>query len=230
MPSPATATVYPLFQPAGFRPEALYAHGMGVIPHSAARRSRPSRDELHLRSQPLPSRAAWRSRIPDLVIMPAQFSSLDVTRQPRGSPIWWNGKTAVYALDGAVGPIMSPPPYGQSRFRSASRCRTCARQMAESPSPLTIEDAAPDRWTEPGLGANCHPGRRRGTIPDAASSRWRALPAIAMWFDSYLNPGKGNDLSYARVRFPGAQPGRPKRAWRCLSQLKRSEGSVGICG
>ena len=46
---------------------------------------------------------------PDLVVLPLEFVPWMLPPSAR-QPIWWNHEVAVYAPDGAVAPIMPPPP------------------------------------------------------------------------------------------------------------------------
>ncbi len=60
---------------------------------------------------------AWRAEPlgdhePDLIIMPTSFVPWVLSPIAR-QPIWWSDETAVYALNGAVAPIMPPPPWAE---------------------------------------------------------------------------------------------------------------------
>ena len=60
---------------------------------------------------------SWRAEplgddVPDIVVAPRNFTPWMFPAALR-QPIWWNNETAVYALNGAVDPIMPPPPWAE---------------------------------------------------------------------------------------------------------------------
>ena len=85
---------------------------------------------------------------PDLVILPA--GQQPWVFPPAGrQPIWWNDVMAIYAPNGAMGPVMlplepapspEPPPIGVE----VSDVRVADGRLAFT---LTVDDHAPDRWT-----------------------------------------------------------------------------------
>ncbi|MCY3800349.1 MAG: hypothetical protein OXG46_02095, partial [Chloroflexi bacterium] len=211
---PATATVY-LFQPAGFdtRPfmrtawALSHARGLGVLDHTG----------IHLRSnrqaEPL------GNRVPDLVIVPTLLAPWMFPAASR-QPIWWSDNTAVYALDGAVDPIMSPPP--DEPFPFSVQVLDVREANGRITFTATFDDRAPDQWTGQDwvLIATQAPPWHIPTqlLPDGA-------PQIAMWFDSFLNPGRGtSSLAYEfDLRAPSLAVQREHGEFR---RLERSEGDL----
>ena len=137
---------------------------------------------LHLRTP-------WRAEplgdhVPDLVIAPAQFVPWMFPPASR-QPIWWNDETAVYALDGAVDPITPPRAEPFPFSVRVSDARAADGRIAFT---ATFDDRAADRWTSQDwvLIATQAPPWNLPTqlLPDGT-------PPVAMWFVSYLNPGKG---------------------------------------
>ncbi len=121
--------------------------------------------------------------VPDLVIAPTQFAPWMFPAASR-QPIWWNDETAVYALDGAVERVM---PLRVERFPfsvTLSDVRAADGRIAFT---ATFDDHAPDQWTSQGW-----------VIIATETPPWdlptQLLPGgmstVAMWFVSYLNPGK----------------------------------------
>ncbi|MCY3938971.1 MAG: hypothetical protein OXG22_11510, partial [Chloroflexi bacterium] len=80
---------------------------------------------------------------PDLVITPAQFEPWMFPAASR-QPIWWNDETAVYALDGMIDPIKSPPP-GQP-FPFSIRVSDVSGLNGNIAFTATFDNRAPDQW------------------------------------------------------------------------------------
>ena len=83
--------------------------------------------------------------VPDLVISPAQFRPWMFPAASR-RPIWWNDKTAVYALNGAVDPIMPPPPWAEP-LPFSIRVSDVSEADGRITFTATFDDQAPGRWT-----------------------------------------------------------------------------------
>ncbi len=136
-------------------------------------------------------RTPWRAEplgdhVPDLIITPAQFVPWTFPAAAR-QPVWWNDETAVYALDGAVDPIIPPPPRAEP-FPFGVRISDVRAADGPIAFTATFDDRAPDQWTSQDwvLIATEAPPWDVPTqfLPDGTLT-------ITMWFVSYLNPGKG---------------------------------------
>lgn len=104
-------------------------------------------------------------RRPDLVITPARFAPWMFPADSR-QPIWWNDETAVYALDGAVEPIM-PPLRGEPfpfSVQLSDVHETDGRIAFTAPSTTARPGAGPAR-----TGCLSPPKLRRGTSPRSSS-------------------------------------------------------------
>ena len=173
--------------------------------------------KLHLRSR-------WQveplgDHVPDLVVAPAEFTPWMFPPASR-QPIWWNGKTAVYALNGTIDPIMPTPPQTQPfPFGvTLSEVTTADGRIAFT---ATFDDRAPDQWTS-----------QDWVLVETQAPPWH-LPkevlrngdaAIAMWFISYLNPGQGTtSLTH---EFDFRAPSLAVRRER--GELKPLDGSEGV--
>ena len=77
---------------------------------------------------------------PDLVVMPARMAPSAFPPTVR-DPIWWNHEVAVYAPDGALAPIMDPPP--QHFSVRLSDVQRADRRIAFT---ATFTDRATDLW------------------------------------------------------------------------------------
>ncbi len=83
--------------------------------------------------------------MPNLVVMPAQLEPWMFPPAGR-QPIWWNDEVAVYAPNGAVAPIMSPPQREEPLAVSVqvSDVRTADGRITFT---TTLDDDAPGQWT-----------------------------------------------------------------------------------
>ncbi|MCY3800463.1 MAG: hypothetical protein OXG46_02680 [Chloroflexi bacterium] len=156
-------------------------------------------------------------RRPDLVITPARFEPWMFPAASR-QPIWWNDETAVYALDGAVDPIMPSPPSEQFPF--SVRVSDVTQPDGRIDFTATFDDRAPEGWTSQDwilIATEAPPW----DIPTQLLPN--DTPAMAMWFDSFLTPGKGTtSLSY---NFDFHAPSLSvRREHGVLKPLDRSEG------
>ncbi|MCY4108218.1 MAG: hypothetical protein OXG11_04220, partial [Chloroflexi bacterium] len=139
---------------------------------------------LHIRSpwqiEPLGDQA------PDLVVTSGDFVPLMFPHTSR-RPIWWNDEIAVYALDGAVDPVMPPRPQAEPPPFSV-RVSDVSESDGRIAFTATFDDRAPDQWTSQDwvlIPTEAPPW----DIPAQLLSDGTPVPA--MWFVSYVNPGKG---------------------------------------
>ena len=88
-------------------------------------------------------------------------------------PIWWNEETAVYSLDGAVEPIMPPPPWAEPLPFSVrvSEVHEADGRIAFT---ATFDDDGPDQWDESRLGNDRYSGPTLG--PPEKGPPLTALP------------------------------------------------------
>ena len=137
-------------------------------------------------------------------------------------PIWWNNKIAVYALDGAVEPIMPPPPWAEP-FPFSVRVSDVSERDGRIAFTATFDDRAAGRWTSQDwimIATEAPPW----DLPTQLLHD--GTPAIAMWFVSHLNPGKGtSSLAY---EFDFLAPSLAvRREHGALKPLDRSEAVLG---
>ena len=171
---------------------------------------------LHLRTP-------WRiepvgDEPPDLMIAPVGFLPWELPPAAR-RPVWWNEQVAVYALDGAVDPTMPPPPWAEPLPFSV-RISNVSHADGRIAFTATFDDRAPDRWTS-----------QDWVLIDTNAPFWnpstQVLPngptAAAIWFVSYLNPGKGTTSLIHEFDFhaPSLAVQREHGVFR---PLERSEG------
>ena len=83
--------------------------------------------------------------MPELVIMPPDFVPWMFPPDSR-QPIWWNDETAVYALDGAVDPIM-PPPRWTEPFPFSVQLSDVRETDGRIVFTATFDDRGPDQWS-----------------------------------------------------------------------------------
>ncbi len=140
---------------------------------------------LHLRT-PWPTEPLGE-RKPDLVIMPGQVVPWMFPLAGR-QPIWWNEAVAIYAPDGAVAPIMSPPPEPEP-FPVGVRLSDPEIQNGRFTFTATFDDRAPERWTG-----------QEWVLVAGDASPWaipvqyrtgRPTPESAIWFAGQAAPGLG---------------------------------------
>ena len=178
---PASATVY-LLRPDDFDPRPL-TRTAWALSHTRLL-GHVGRTVLHLvtpvQTEPL------GNHVPDLIIAPAGFSPWMFPAASR-QPIWWNDETAVYALDGAVEPIMPPPPWAQP-FPFSVQVSDQTQSDGRIAFTATFEDRAPDQWSGQDWVLVATEGRP-WDIPTQLLPN--GTPAIAIWFDGYLDPGGG---------------------------------------
>ena len=168
-------------------------------------------------------RTPWRAEplgdeAPDLMITPVDFLPWVLPPAVR-QPIWWNEETAVYSLDGAVEPIMPPPPWAEPLPFSVrvSEVHEADGRIAFT---ATFDDDGPDQWTSQDWVMIATQGPLwdlpKKVLPNGST-------AIAMWFVSYLNPGRGT--SFFRYEFDFQVPSLAvRRENGVLKPLERSEG------
>ena len=170
---------------------------------------------LHLRTP-------WRAEplgdhVPDFVIAPAQFAPWMF---PPGSrqPIWWNDETAVYALDGAVEPIT--PPLWAEPLPFGVQLSDVHETDGRIAFTATFNDRAAGRWTSQDwvlVATEAPPWNLpKQVLRDGGTA------AIAMWFVSYLNPGKGTSSSLHEFDFLAPSLA-VRREHGVLKPLDRSE-------
>ena len=175
---------------------------------------------LHLRTP-------WRiepvgAEAPDLMITPVAFLPWALPPAAR-QPIWWNEQTAVYTLNGAVDPIMLPPPWAEPLPFSVH-----ISEVSDADGRITFtatfDDRAPDRWTSQDWVLIA-------TDPLPWNPSKQVLPngptATAMWFVSYLNPGKGTTSLTHEFDFHAPSLA-VRREHGVLNPLKRSEGVLDL--
>ena len=85
-------------------------------------------------------------RMPDVVIAPAEFVPWMFPPALR-RPVWWNDETAVYALDGAVDPIMPPPPWSELFPFDVRLSDVRTVDGGRIAFTATFDDRAPDQWS-----------------------------------------------------------------------------------
>ncbi len=133
---------------------------------------------------------------PDLVIMPLDFVPWMFPPASR-QPVWRNDETAVYALDGAVDPIMRPPPVEPFPFSvRVSDVRAADGRIAFT---ATFDDRAPDQWSGQDwiVTATETPPWDIPTqlLPDGTT------PAAHLWFSGQIWPGRKTTAITYQVDF-----------------------------
>ena len=174
-----------------------------------------SRSVLHLvtpvQTEPL------GNQVPDLIIAPAGFFPWMIPADSR-RPIWWNEESAVYALDGTVDPIM-PPPVTES-FPFSVRVSDVHDVDGRLAFTATFDDRTAGQWTSQDwvlVATEAPPW----DIPTQLLPNGTA--AVAMWFVSYLNPGKGTSSFAYEFDFLASSLA-IRREHGVLKLLDRSEG------
>ncbi len=143
------------------------------------------RQELHLRTQ-------WQiaplgDLMPDLVITPARLVPWMFPPASR-QPVWWNDETAVYAPDGALDPIMPPPPWAEP-FPFSVRVSDVRAADGRIAFTTTFDDRASDQWSGQDwvvVAIEAGPW----DLPKQTRSDGR-ITATAMWFSGQIWPGSG---------------------------------------
>ncbi len=136
---------------------------------------------------------------PDLVIMPLDFVPWIFPPALR-QPVWWNDETAVYALDGAVAPIMPPPPRAEPFPFSVtlSDVRAVDGRIAFT---ATFDNRAPDQWSGQDwivIATEAPPWHMpREVLGD------NRTPATARWFAGHVGPGSGTTSIAYEFDFQG---------------------------
>ena len=172
-------------------------------------------------------RTPWRAEplgdhVPDLVITPLDFVPWMFPAAAR-QPIWWNDETAVYALDGAVDPIMPPPPQAEP-FPFSVRVSD-ARAVDDGRIAFTaaFDNRAPDRWSGQDwivIATEAPPWNiPTQLLPDGVT------PAAHLWFSGQVGPGSGTtsityefDLRGSRLAVRGEDGGlRPVQSSEAVS-------------
>ncbi len=152
--------------------------------------------------------------VPDLIVTP--LGALTPAARQR---IWWNEDTAVYALSGAVDPIMPPPTLAEP-LQFSVRLSDVSEAEGRIAFTVTFDDRAPDRWTSQDwvlITTDTPPWNPSSQVrPDGST-------AFEMWFGSYLNPGRGT--SFFEYEFDFHAPSLAiRREHGAFNPLKRSEG------
>ena len=178
---PASATVY-LLRPREFdiRPLTRTAWALshtrllGVI----------DRGVMHLvtpvQTEPL------GDHVPDFIVAPAGFMPWMFPATSR-RPIWWNEESAVYALNGAVDPIMPPPPWAEP-FPFSVRVSQVTQADGRIAFTATFDNRAPDQWSGQDwiIIATQAPPWDMPTqlLPDGTHP-------VVIWFVGQVGPGSG---------------------------------------
>ena len=183
---PASATVYLLrYTDYGYRKRGII-RAASALSHTRLR-GVIDQTTLHLRTP-------WRAEplgehAPDLVIAPASFVPWMFSPASR-QPIWWNEETAVYALDGAVDPIMPPPPRAEPFPFSVTLSDIRATESGGIAFTATFDDRAPPiRWNGQDwvlIATEALPWRLPIEIVGDDST-----PTKARWFAGHVGPGAG---------------------------------------
>ena len=178
---PASTAVY-LYMPEAFRSAAMLRAGAALSHAQLLGVVDPA--TIHLRTP-------WQTEplgdhVPDLVITPAELMPWMLPPASR-QPIWWNDKTAVYALNGAVGPIMAPPPRDEP-FPFSVRVSDVRAADGRIAFTATFDNRAPDQWSGQDwivIATEAPPW----DLP--TQLRLDGTPPIAMWFAGLAGPGPG---------------------------------------
>ena len=142
---------------------------------------------------PLHLRTPWRAEplgdhMPDLIITPVRFVPWMFPAASR-RPIWWNDETAVYALDGAVDPIMPPPPWSELFPFDVRLSDVRTVDGGRIAFTATFDDRAPDQWSGQDwivIATEAPPW----DIPTQLLLDG-ATPAAHRWFSGQIWPGSG---------------------------------------
>ena len=143
------------------------------------------RQELHLRTQ-------WQiaplgDHVPDLVIVPVQFTPRMLPTNSR-QPIWWNDETAVYSLNGAVDPIIAPPPWTEP-LPFGVHVSDVSEADGRIAFTAAFDDHAPDQWSGQDwivfATDNSPLGLPTQILADGHT------PATHIWFSGQIGPGRG---------------------------------------
>ena len=171
---------------------------------------------------PLHLRTPWRAEplgdhMPDLIVTPVRFVPWMFPPASR-QPIWWNDETAVYALEGAVAPIMPPPPQAESFPFSVtlSDVRAADGRIAFT---ATFDNRAPDQWSGQDwiMIATQAPPWDMPTqlLPDGTHP-------VVIWFVGQVGPGSG--MTSIAYEFDFRTPGLAIRDENgVLNPLERSD-------
>ena len=126
-------------------------------------------------------------QVPDLVVASPKF--VPWMFPPAGrQPIWWNDVAAVYSPDGAIAPIMPPPPEPET-FPFSVRLSDGRAQDGRLTFTATFDDRAPGQWS--GQDWVVAPG---DASPWAIPSDLRydgPTPADVAWFAGHIGPSVG---------------------------------------
>ena len=158
------------------------------------------------------------NHVPDFVIAPARFTPWMFPAASR-QPVWWNDETAVYALNGAVEPIMPPPPWAEP-LPFGIRVSDLSEADRRITFTATFDDRAPDKWTSQDW-VLVSTGPPPWNFPKEVLSNGSA--AVAMWFVSYLNPGQGTSSLTHEFDFDALSLA-VQRERGVFKPLERSEG------
>ena len=126
---------------------------------------------------------------PDLVLLPVGLEPRMFPPESR-QPIWWNHETAIYAPNGAVDPVMPPPPDAAATPEpSPVNVRVSDVQVAGAriAFTVTVDDHSPDRW----MGQDW-------VVTRVDESPWAipthledGKPVIERWFEGQVIRGRG---------------------------------------
>ena len=127
---------------------------------------------------------------PDLIVLPLRIEPSMFPSSGR-QPIWWNADVAVYAPNGAVGPIRPPPAAAPAPAPPAVNVRVSdvAARDRRLTFTVTMDDQAPDQWT--GQDWQLVAGEASSwAIPTELEPDGRT-PVVAQWFAGQTAPGRG---------------------------------------
>ena len=152
-------------------------------------------------------RTPWQAEplgdhVPDLVVALAKFAPWTFPTALR-QPIWSNGETAVYALDGAIAPIISPSPRVEPFPFSVTLSDVRPADSGGIAFTATFDDRAPDLWSGQDwvmIAIEVPPW----DIPTQLHPQGHT-PATHIWFSGQLWPGaETTSLAYEfDFRTPG---------------------------
>ena len=139
-------------------------------------------------------------RMPDLVITPARFAPWMFPPASR-QPIWSNGETAVYALEGTVGPVTPPPRAEPLPF--SVRVSDLRAADGRAIFTATFDDRAPDLWSGQDwvmIATEAPPwDLPTQLLPDGVT------PAAHLWFSGQI--GSGAETTSLSYEFDFRRPG-----------------------
>ena len=143
--------------------------------------------EVHVLTS-IPIEPLSRNR-PDVVVTPTQLVPWMLPPGAGRQPIWWNDEVAVYAPNGAVAPIMSPPPAREEPLAVSVRVSDVRAAAGRIAFTATFDNSAPEQWTGQDwvvIAVDASPWvLPLGFQPDSRT------PVAAAWFGGWLGPSAG---------------------------------------